>query len=60
MFEMIDWDSIIPALAALCGAIAAVFGSHKKLKQNIACNKDELQELIDELLKLRDEFKRRD
>jgi hypothetical protein len=62
-----NWDAIIPAVVALCGAIAAIFGSHKRINNNmhsildrIITNKVEIQQLIEELTKLRDELKRED
>jgi hypothetical protein len=62
-----NWDAIIPAVVALCGALAAIFGSHKRINNNMLSFLDDLigkkvqmEKLVEELTKLRDELKRED
>lgn len=62
-----DWDAIMPALVGLLGAIAAIFGSHKRLRnilnsfcEEVMDRKNEMDGLIEELKELRDELKRQD
>ena len=62
-----NWDTIIPAIFALVGALLAIFGSHSRINKNvlnfldeILGYKAEIQKLLDELTELRDELKRND